>query len=171
MNYKQKLTKISTFIFDLDGVLTDGKVYFMENEIVRALNSKDGYAMQYAVKMGYTIFIITGGYNEDLKRRLLELGIKEVFLRSSDKLKIYSDLKQKYGFSDNQALYMGDDIPDLPVIKEAGVSACPQDACIDVKMNVDYQSPFSGGKACVRDVIEQTLRVQDKWLKDEAYHW
>jgi len=171
MNYKQKLTEISTFIFDLDGVLTDGKVYFMENEIVRALNSKDGYAMQYAVKMGYTIFIITGGYNEDLKRRLLELGIKEVFLRSSDKLKIYSDLKQKYGFSDNQVLYIGDDIPDLPVIKEAGVSACPQDACTDVKMNVDYQSPYPGGKACVRDLIEQTLRVQDKWLKEEAYRW
>jgi len=171
MNYKTKLNHIDTFIFDVDGVLTDGKVYFLENEIMRALNSKDGYAMQYACKMGYQIFIITGGYSEDLKRRMLELGIKEVHLRSSNKLKVYQELKSKYNISDQQVLYMGDDIPDIPVLKEAGVSSCPQDAAIDVKANVDYQSPYDGGKACVRDVIEQTLRVQNKWLTDEAYHW
>ncbi len=171
MNYKTKLNHIDTFIFDVDGVLTDGKVYFLENEIMRALNSKDGYALQYACKMGYQIFIITGGYSEDLKRRLLELGIKEVHLRSSNKLKVYQELKSKYNISDKQVLYMGDDIPDIPVLKEVGVSSCPQDAAIDVKANVDYQSPYDGGKACVRDVIEQTLRVQNKWLKDEAYHW
>jgi len=171
MNYKTKLNHIDTFIFDVDGVLTDGKVYFLENEIMRALNSKDGYALQYACKMGYQIFIITGGYSEDLKRRMLELGIKEVHLRSSNKLKVYQELKSKYNISDQQVLYMGDDIPDIPVLKEAGVSSCPQDAAIDVKTNVDYQSPYDGGKACVRDVIEQTLRVQNKWLTDEAYHW
>jgi 3-deoxy-D-manno-octulosonate 8-phosphate phosphatase (KDO 8-P phosphatase) len=171
MNYKTKLNHIDTFIFDVDGVLTDGKVYFLENEIMRALNSKDGYALQYACKMGYQIFIITGGYSEDLKRRMLELGIKEVHLRSSNKLKVYQELKSKYNISDQQVLYMGDDIPDIPVLKEAGVSSCPQDAAIDVKENVDYQSPYDGGKACVRDVIEQTLRVQNKWLTDEAYHW
>jgi len=171
MSYKTKLNHINTFIFDVDGVLTDGKVYFMENEIMRALNSKDGYALQYASKMGYQIFIITGGYSEDLKKRLLDLGIKEVHLRSSNKLNIYNGLKSKYQLNDDQILYMGDDIPDIPVLKKAGVSTCPQDASIDVKEIVDYQSPFDGGKACVRDVIEQTLRVQNKWLKDEAYHW
>jgi 3-deoxy-D-manno-octulosonate 8-phosphate phosphatase (KDO 8-P phosphatase) len=171
MSYKTKLNPIDTFIFDVDGVLTDGKVYFMENEIVRALNSKDGYALQYAAKMGYQIFIITGGYSEDLKKRLLELGIKEVHLRSGNKLKVYNGIKSKYQLNDEQVLYMGDDIPDIPVLKKAGVACCPQDACIDVKSNVDYQSPYDGGKACVRDVIEQTLRVQNKWLKDEAYHW
>ena len=171
MSYKTKLNPIDTFIFDVDGVLTDGKVYFFENEIMRALNSKDGYALQYAAKMGYQIFIITGGYSEDLKKRLLELGIKEVHLRSGNKLNVYNGIKSKYQLNDEQVLYMGDDIPDIPVLKKAGVSCCPQDASIDVKSNVDYQSPYDGGKACVRDVIEQTLRVQNKWLKDEAYHW
>ena len=171
MSYKIKLNNINTFIFDVDGVLTDGKVYLLKNEIIRALNAKDGYAMQYACKMGYQIFIITGGYSEDLKSRLLELGIKEVYMRSSNKIKIYKEIQTKYKFTDQQALYMGDDIPDIPVLKQVGVSACPQDASIDVKMNVDYQSPFPGGKACVRDVIEQTLRVQKKWLKDEAFQW
>lgn len=171
MSYKTKLNTIDTFIFDVDGVLTDGKVYFFENEIMRALNSKDGYALQYAAKMGYQIFIITGGYSEDLKKRLLELGIKEVHLRSGNKLNVYNGIKSKYQLNDEQVLYMGDDIPDIPVLKKAGVSCCPQDASIDVKSNVDYQSPYDGGKACVRDVIEQTLRVQNKWLKDEAYHW
>ena len=160
-----------TFIFDVDGVLTDGKVYFLENEIMRALNSKDGYALQYACKMGYQIFIITGGYSEDLKRRLLELGIKEVHLRSSNKLKVYQELKSKYNISDKQVLYMGDDIPDIPVLKEVGVSSCPQDAAIDVKANVDYQSPYDGGKACVRDVIEQTLRLHNKWFDKDSFKW
>ncbi len=171
MNYKQKLNNIRAFIFDLDGVLTDGKIYFMEKEITRALYSKDGYALQYAIKMGFSVYIITGGYSEDLKKRLLELGIKEVYLRSSNKLQVYSELKEKYNLSNEEVLYMGDDIPDLPVLQIAGVSACPQDACNDVKMNVHYQSPFMGGKGCVRDVIEQTLRVQDKWLSEKAYHW
>ena len=101
----------------------------------------------------------------------MELGIKEVHLRSSNKLKVYQELKEKYNLKDEQVLYMGDDIPDIPVLKQVGVSTCPQDAAIDVRSVVDYHSPFNGGKACVRDVIEQTLRVQDNWLKDAAYQW
>ena len=133
MNYKQKLRAITTFIFDVDGVLTDGKVYLMRDEVVRALNSKDGYSLQYASKMNYKLFIITGGYSEDLKKRLLDLGIKDVFLRSSNKLVVYNKLKEDYGFQDAEVLYMGDDIPDIPVLRMAGVSCCPQDAAIDVK--------------------------------------
>ena len=171
MSYKTKLNNISTFIFDVDGVLTDGKVYFLENEIARALNSKDGYSLQYASKMGYSIFIITGGYSEDLKRRLLELGITEVHLKSSNKLKVYEKLAAKYNFRDEQVLYMGDDIPDIPVLRKAGLSCCPQDAAVDVKQVVDYHSPIEGGKGCVRDVIEQTLRVQGNWMKESAFHW
>ncbi|MEJ6588583.1 MAG: HAD hydrolase-like protein [Crocinitomicaceae bacterium] len=171
MNYKQKLRAITTFIFDVDGVLTDGKVYLMRDEVVRALNSKDGYSLQYASKMNYKLFIITGGYSEDLKKRLLDLGIKDVFLRSSNKLVVYNKLKEDYGFQDAEVLYMGDDIPDIPVLRMAGVSCCPQDAAIDVKEIVDYHSPIEGGKGCVRDVIEQTLRVQGNWLKESAFHW
>jgi 3-deoxy-D-manno-octulosonate 8-phosphate phosphatase (KDO 8-P phosphatase) len=171
MNYKAKLKDITTFIFDVDGVLTDGKVYLLKEEIVRALNSKDGYALQYASKNNYDIFIITGGYSEDLKKRLIDLGIKDVFLRSSKKIDVYNGIKEKYSIEDKQVLYMGDDIPDIPVLKIAGVSCCPQDAAIDVKEIVDYHSPLDGGKGCVREIIEQTLRVQGTWLNDKAYHW
>ena len=171
MSYKIKLNKINTFIFDVDGVLTDGKIYFIEKQIVRALNCKDGYALQYAAKLGYDIFIITGGHFEDLKTSFIDLGIKEVHLRSSNKLKVYNELQDKYQFTDEQVLYMGDDIPDIPVMREVGVSSCPQDSAIDVKRVVDYQSPLDGGKTCVRDVIEQTLRVQEQWLKEEAFQW
>jgi 3-deoxy-D-manno-octulosonate 8-phosphate phosphatase (KDO 8-P phosphatase) len=171
MNYKAKLKDITTFIFDVDGVLTDGKVYLLKEEVVRALNSKDGYALQYASKNNYDIFIITGGYSEDLKKRLIDLGIKDVFLRSSKKIDVYNRIKEKYSIEDKQVLYMGDDIPDIPVLKIAGVSCCPQDAAIDVKEIVDYHSPLDGGKGCVREIIEQTLRVQGTWLNDKAYHW
>jgi 3-deoxy-D-manno-octulosonate 8-phosphate phosphatase (KDO 8-P phosphatase) len=171
MNYKAKLKDITTFIFDVDGVLTDGKVYLLKEEVVRALNSKDGYALQYASKNNYDIFIITGGYSEDLKKRLIDLGIKDVFLRSSKKIDVYNGIKEKYSIEDKQVLYMGDDIPDIPVLKIAGVSCCPQDAAIDVKEIVDYHSPLDGGKGCVREIIEQTLRVQGTWLNDKAYHW
>ena len=171
MNYKAKLKDITTFIFDVDGVLTDGKVYLLKEEVVRALNSKDGYALQYASKNNYDIFIITGGYSEDLKKRLIDLGIKDVFLRSSKKIDVYNGIKEEYSIEDKQVLYMGDDIPDIPVLKIAGVSCCPQDAAIDVKEIVDYHSPLDGGKGCVREIIEQTLRVQGTWLNDKAYHW
>ena len=171
MNYKAKLKDITTFIFDVDGVLTDGKVYLLKEEVVRALNSKDGYALQYASKNNYDIFIITGGYSEDLKKRLIDLGIKDVFLRSSKKIDVYNGIKEKYSIEDKKVLYMGDDIPDIPVLKIAGVSCCPQDAAIDVKEIVDYHSPLDGGKGCVREIIEQTLRVQGTWLNDKAYHW
>ena len=171
MNYKEKLKDITTFIFDVDGVLTDGKVYLLKEEVVRALNSKDGYALQYASKNNYKLFIITGGFSEDLKKRLIDLGINDVFLRSRNKIEVYNGIKEKYGLEDRQVLYMGDDIPDIPVLKVAGVSCCPQDAAIDVKKIVDYHSPIDGGKGCVREVIEQTLRVQGTWLNETAFHW
>ena len=97
MNYKEKLKDITTFIFDVDGVLTDGKVYLLKEEVVRALNSKDGYALQYASKNNYQLFIITGGYSEDLKKRLIDLGINDVFLRSNNKIDVYNGIKDKYG--------------------------------------------------------------------------
>jgi 3-deoxy-D-manno-octulosonate 8-phosphate phosphatase (KDO 8-P phosphatase) len=102
---------------------------------------------------------------------LIDLGINDVFLRSSNKIEVYNGIKEKHGLEDKQVLYMGDDIPDIPVLKVAGVSCCPQDAAIDVKKIVDYHSPIDGGKGCVREVIEQTLRVQGTWLNETAFHW
>lgn len=171
MNYKKKLKDITTFIFDVDGVLTDGKVYLLKDEVARAVNSKDGYALQYASKNNYRIFIITGGYSEDLKKRLLDIGIHDVFLKASNKIEVYNKIKRDYDIEDNEVLYVGDDIPDIPVLKVVGVSCCPQDAATDVKNVVDYHSPILGGHGCVREIIEQTMRAQGSWLNDKAYHW
>lgn len=171
MSYKLSLSSITTFIFDVDGVLTDGTVNLFTNEAVRSFNTKDGYALQYAVKMGYKIFVISGGNSKAVKDRLMLGGATEVVLKASNKVNVYNDLKSKYGFSDQEVLYMGDDIPDYNVMKKVGVAACPQDASIEIKNISHYQSPFSGGKHCVRDVIEQTLRVQGNWFSAEAHEW
>ena len=167
ISYKEKMNHVNTFIFDVDGVLTDGSVFLFEREYVRVLNSRDGYALQHAVKMGYRIFVITGGSSTRLEERLKGLGVTEVRLHSSDKLKVYRELQEKYGFEDREVLYMGDDIPDYEVLQTAGVSTCPMDADAEILKIADYQSPYSGGRHCVRDVIEQTLRVQGNWFKEE----
>jgi 3-deoxy-D-manno-octulosonate 8-phosphate phosphatase (KDO 8-P phosphatase) len=170
-NYKQKLRNIKVFIFDVDGVLTNGDVYMIDEQLVRVFNSRDAYAIQYAVKNGYKIFVITGGRNKAVKERLTDLGVTEVRMQASNKLKVYDELRTQYGFSDAQVLYMGDDIPDHEVMEIVGVSACPQDAAVEIKALSDYQSPFNGGRHCVRDVIEQTLRVQGVWFNDKAHLW
>lgn len=170
-SYKENLPKITTLIFDVDGVLTNGDVILMNNEVVRILNSRDAYALQYAAKVGMRVLIITGGSSKEVEKRLLGLGATEVCLNSAKKIDVYESLKNKYNFSNEEVLYMGDDLPDYEVLKVVGVSTCPQDAAIEIKQVVDYQSPFNGGQHCVRDVIEQTLRVQDKWFKEEALTW
>lgn len=171
MSYKKKLAAVNTFIFDVDGVLTDGNVYLMRDEVVRALNSRDGYAIQHAVKKGYTIYIVTGGNSTAVRDRLLKQGVKEVFLQSKNKMQVYDKLSAQVGFKDQEVLYMGDDIPDYAVLKRAGVAACPQDAAVEIKAIADYQSPYPGGRHCVRDVIEQTLRLQGNWFGDDALEW
>ena len=170
-NYKQKLNNTKVFIFDVDGVLTTGDVYLIGEEMVRVFNSRDAYAIQHAAKMGYSVFVITGGRNESVQNRLLDLGVTEVRLQASNKVTVYQELKEKYGFTDEQVLYMGDDIPDYRVMELVGVSTCPQDAAVEIKALVDYQSPYKGGQHCVRDVIEQTLRVQGNWFTEAAHHW
>ena len=171
MSYKQKLAGVKTFIFDVDGVLTDGNVYLFQNEVVRALNSRDGYAMQYAAKLGYNIYVITGGNSVPVKERLLHLGVTEVFLQSKNKKEVYDQLKEQRELKDEEILYMGDDIPDYKVLQRVGLSTCPQNAAVEVKQICDYQSPYDGGKYCVRDVIEQTLRVQKKWFNSDCFEW
>ncbi|MGM0477629.1 MAG: KdsC family phosphatase [Bacteroidota bacterium] len=171
MSYKKKLSGISTFIFDVDGVLTDGNVYLMRDEVVRSLNSRDGYAIQHAVKRGYAIYVVTGGNSTAVRDRLLKQGVKEVFLQSKNKKEVYDKLRAQVGFKDREVLYMGDDIPDYAVMQTAGVAACPQDAAVEIKAIADYQSPYPGGQHCVRDVIEQTLRVQGDWFDDDSLEW
>ena len=138
-NYKQRLGIIKVFIFDVDGVLTNGDVYMIDDQLVRVFNSRDAYAIQYAIKNGYKIFVITGGRNKAVKERLEDLGVTEVRMQASNKIKVYDELREQYGFSDAQVLYMGDDIPDYQVIEVVGVSACPQDAAVEIKAMADYQ--------------------------------
>lgn len=170
-SYKENLADITTFVFDVDGVFTDGSVMLLNDEVVRTLSSRDGYAVQYASKLGYRILIVTGGNSEAVRVRLENLGATEVCLQSKNKVEVYEGLKKKYNFTDDEVLYMGDDIPDYPVMEMVKVATCPQDAAVEIKGISHYQSPINGGKGCVRDVIEQTLRVQGKWFKKEAFEW
>lgn len=170
-SYKESLADITTFVFDVDGVFTDGSVMLLKDEVVRTLNSRDGYAVQYASKLGYRILIVTGGNSEAVKIRLENLGATKVCLQSKNKVDVYESLKKQYGFTDDEVLYMGDDIPDYQVMQLVKVATCPQDAAVEIKAISHYQSPIDGGGGCVRDVIEQTLRVQGKWFNKEAFEW
>jgi len=165
MTYKEKLRNISTFIFDFDGVLTDGTVFLMPgNEFVRTMSTRDSYAMQMAVKSNYRIVVISGGNSEMVKARMEYLGIKDVFLRTQDKKTILAKFMKDNSITKEQVLYMGDDLIDIAAMKLAGVSACPADAAEEVLQTVDYISFKKGGEGCVRDVIEQTLKLQGKWI-------
>ena len=171
ISYKERLNDINTLIFDIDGVFTDGMVTILNGDFVRQINSKDLYAVQYALKKGYKVFIITGAHSQDLKDTFERIGVNGVYLKSRDKRAVYEHLKAEFEFTDAQALYMGDDIPDYPLMEIVGCSTCPQDAVHEIKRVAHYQSPFNGGKGAVRDVIEQVLRVQGKWFMEDAVIW
>jgi 3-deoxy-D-manno-octulosonate 8-phosphate phosphatase (KDO 8-P phosphatase) len=163
-NFKEKLTQIKTLLFDIDGVLTNGNVFVMPNgEIVRNLNSKDGYALQLAVKKGYRIAVITGGNSVAVKTVLHDLGIKDVFLSQSNKEECYENYILEHDLKEEEILYMGDDLPDYHVMKRVGIAACPENAAHELKDISIYISNRKGGEACVRDIIEQVMRSQDTW--------
>ena len=164
-NYKELLKEITTFILDVDGVLTNGKILVTsKGKMLREMNTKDGFVIKYALDKGFKIFIISGGTNKGVKERLKDLGIEEIFLGEHTKKDTYDKLIKKYDLKKNEIVYMGDDIPDIPVMKKIGVPCCPNDAVPDVKQISIYISKKNGGQGCVRDIIEQTLRVQNKWL-------
>lgn len=163
-SYKELLHDITTFILDVDGVLTDGRLLISESgELLRSMNAKDGYAIKAALVQGYRICIITGGRNQGVKSRLQGLGVEDVFLNAHDKMKVLTEYMNKHGLTYKEIAYMGDDMPDLPVIKVAGLGACPQDAIPEIKAVSNYISHRHGGDCCVRDLIEQVLKVQGKW--------
>ncbi len=171
-NYKADLHKINTFVLDYDGVLTDGKVILTaDGESLRTANVKDGYAMQLAVKKGYNIMVISGGYSKSTLWRLKNLGIDEIHLGVEHKLETYHLLLEKYDLKPEQVLYMGDDIPDSKPMKEAGLACCPADAAEEIKAMCDYISHKDGGTGCVRDIIEQVMKVHDNWMDGDAHHW
>ena len=165
-NFKQLLNNVKAFVFDVDGVLTDGSLILMpDGEQIRKMNIKDGYAMQLAVKKGYKIAIITGAKSEAVRKRLNGLGIQDVYLGIENKKDSLDEFLLTYQLSYEDILYMGDDMPDYEVMKLSGIPCCPADAANDIKPLCIYVSDKKGGKGCVRDVIEQVLKVQGKWKK------
>lgn len=163
-SYKELMNDITTFIFDVDGVLTDGTVHVSQTgEMLREMNIRDGFAMKAAVESNYHVCIISGGSNEGVRIRLRNLGIKDIYLGSPDKVETFKEYCSIYNIKPEQVLYMGDDIPDYHVMKLVGLPTCPQDASPEIKEISNYISHKNGGKGAVRDVIEQVMKVQDKW--------
>ncbi len=164
MNVLKLFKKITTFIFDVDGVLTDGTVLVLENGLqARRMSIKDGFALQMAVKKGYKVIIVSGGNSPQVADRLEKLGITDVHMSVGDKKKFIARLIKENNLSKEQVLFMGDDLPDLPVMSIVGLPCCPADAIVEIKEAVQYISPVNGGFACVRDVIEKVLRLNDHW--------
>src|SRR5690606_2608641 len=159
-----QLNQIRTFIFDVDGVLTNGNVLVTENgEQLRQFNIKDGYALQLAVKKGYRIVVISGAKSLGVQKRLLGLGITDIFLGVSDKIAVFNKYKAEHHLEPSQMVYVGDDIPDLQVMRLAGLAVCPKDAVDEIKEISHYISPKNGGEGVARDIIEELLKIQGNW--------
>jgi 3-deoxy-D-manno-octulosonate 8-phosphate phosphatase (KDO 8-P phosphatase) len=164
MNVLEHFSDITTFVFDVDGVLTDGGVLLLENGLqARRMNIKDGLALQMAIKNNYNVYIISGGSSEPVIHRLQYLGLKEIHLGLTDKLKFMEKLMEQNNLKWKEILYMGDDLPDIPVLEKVGLPCCPSDSAIEVKKISKYISPLKGGYGCVRDVIEKVLKLNDHW--------
>ena len=164
MDYFSRLQHISTFVFDMDGVLTDGGLLVTETgEWVRRMNVKDGYALQFAVKQGYQVIVISGSTSKPVTERLSRLGIFDVYTGVSNKKALMLDLLKKFGTPLSHVMYMGDDIPDLDCMEMVGLPCCPRDAVREVLAISAFVSSQPGGHGCVRDIIEQVLRCQQRW--------
>jgi len=167
MNVLEKFKTIKTFVFDVDGVLTDGTLLILEDgQMARQMNIKDGYALQLAVKKGYRVVIISGGTSEAVKGRLERLGVKDCFLKIDNKKEKLTEYVSQHGLDWNEILFMGDDIPDYIPMQLTGLPCCPADAAPEIKQISHYISPIDGGKGCVRDVIEKVLKLNSHWDLD-----
>jgi 3-deoxy-D-manno-octulosonate 8-phosphate phosphatase (KDO 8-P phosphatase) len=163
-SYKEYLIHITTFIFDVDGVLTDGTIMVTTSgDMYRTMHTKDGFALKTAMDAGYNVCVISGGTNEGVRVRLQGLGIKDIYLGAHNKVEQFHEYLKNKQIKAENVLYMGDDIPDYPVMKLIGLPTCPQDAVPEIKGISKYISHKNGGKGAVRDVIEQVLKVQGKW--------
>lgn len=162
-----RFKKITTFVFDVDGVLTDGSLLVLPGNIMaRRMNVKDGYALQLAVKKGYNVVVISGGYSEEVTERLNRLGITDVYMRVTDKVGTLTKHLHERHLSWEECLFMGDDIPDLDVMRRVGLPCCPSDAVQEIKEAAFYISPVDGGYGCVREVIEKVMKLNCKWNDD-----
>lgn len=166
-NILSRLAHIRLVALDVDGVLTDGKLFILpEGQAFRGFNIKDGYAIQLAVRMGLEIAIVSGSGDDAVFSRFSKLGVRHIFLGVKDKKSTLNTLLDSIGVSKSEVLFMGDDLPDLAVIQSVGLAACPADAATEIKKIAHYVSPLNGGNGCVRDVLEKILKLQDKWDTD-----
>ncbi len=164
-SYKEYLKDITTFIFDVDGVFTDGSLLVTTTgEMLRKMSVKDGYALKVALTKGYNVCIITGGTNEGVRNRLKALGVTDIYMGAHHKIDAMEEYLDIYQINPENVLYMGDDIPDIPPMKEVALATCPQNAVAEVKNVCHYISHINGGNGCVRDVIEQVLKVRGDWM-------
>jgi 3-deoxy-D-manno-octulosonate 8-phosphate phosphatase (KDO 8-P phosphatase) len=164
MNILSLFKKITTFVFDMDGVLTDGTLLILNStEWLRKMNIKDGYALQLAVKKNYRVVILSKSISEPVKERLILLGMKDVFMRVTDKKEKLREYIKEHKLNPAEVLFMGDDVPDYQCMQLAGLPCCPLDAVTDIKQIAKYISPLKGGHGCVRDVIEKVLKLHGKW--------
>ncbi len=171
-NYKQLLSNVKTFIFDVDGVMTNGIVFLGQGgELLRNMNVKDGYALHLAAKKGFRLMIISGGSSESVRQRFAMLGVQDIYLGVAHKKELFDELSKKFDINPEEVLYMGDDIPDYEVMAAVGVPVCPADAVEEIRDVSKYISPYKGGEGCVRDVIEQVLKIQDQWFDDDGFRW
>ncbi|HEV3327490.1 MAG TPA: HAD hydrolase family protein [Puia sp.] len=164
MSVLEKFKSIRTFVFDVDGVMTDGSVHVFETgEQVRRMSTRDGYSLQLAVKNGYRVVVISGGLSEGVRQRLLFLGIKDIFLDIHDKVAVLQQYARDHGLDEKDMLYMGDDIPDYHPMQYVGLACAPADAAPEIRHIAAYISSFNGGQGCVRDVIEKVLKLNGHW--------
>lgn len=163
------LKKISTFILDIDGVLTDGTILVTEEgDQLRTMNIKDGYALQLAVKKGFTVIVISGGSSQGAIKRLEALGITDIHMRVPSKHLLLEEILEERKLSREEVLFMGDDIPDLEVMRSVGFATCPYDAAEEIRAVAHYISPKNGGSGCVRDVLEKVLKIHEKWMDADS---
>ncbi|MFM1808273.1 MAG: hypothetical protein RLZZ242_998 [Bacteroidota bacterium] len=168
-SFKEELHHIGCFVFDVDGVMTDGTLYLdAQGELVRKMSVRDGYALKQALASGYEVCVITGGTNESVRTRLRDLGIHSIYLGAHQKLQVLKEYFEIHQISPATALYMGDDIPDLEAMQYCHLATCPADAAAEIRSSADYVSPIKGGAGCVRDVIEQVLKVKGDWNIDSS---
>ena len=166
-NFKEDIVRTEAFIFDVDGVLTDGGIIpTLDGDFIRKFNAKDGYAIAYAIRMGYKVCIITGGRGENLRHRLEMLHIEDMYLDCSNKIAALEEYCTKYGIDPRNVIYMGDDIPDLDCMRRVGIPVCPADSAAEVLDIARYVSEYDGGRGCVRDIVEQVLRARGDWARD-----
>ena len=165
-NFKEDIARIEAMVFDVDGVMTDGRIIpTAEGDFIRCYNCKDGYALAYAIRHGYRVCVITGGYGKILERRLRMLGMQDFYIDCMDKITTLREYMKKYNLKPENVLYMGDDIPDLECMREVGMPVCPADSAPEVIECSRYISEFEGGRGAVRDIVEQVLRAHGDWAK------